>query len=84
MGLIMAAVFGLIVGAIARVLYPGSQQLSLLKTILLGIAGGFLAGLLGRMVGWYAAGQGAGIIASVLGAMLLIFIFKKMDEGKTI
>jgi uncharacterized membrane protein YeaQ/YmgE (transglycosylase-associated protein family) len=83
MGLIMAAVVGLIVGAIARILYPGNQQMSLLKTMLVGIGGGFLAGLLGRLVGWYPPGQGAGIIASVLGAMLVIWIAAKMQENRT-
>ncbi|MGQ0765847.1 MAG: GlsB/YeaQ/YmgE family stress response membrane protein [Gemmatimonadota bacterium] len=83
MGLIMAAVFGLIVGVLARVFYPGNQNMSMLKTMLVGIGGGLLAGLLGRMVGWYAPGQGAGIIASVLGAMFVIWIFAKRDEGRT-
>jgi uncharacterized membrane protein YeaQ/YmgE (transglycosylase-associated protein family) len=83
MGLIMAAVFGLLVGAVARILYPGGQQMSLLKTMLVGIGGGFVAGLLGRLVGWYSPGEGAGIIASVLGAMLLIYVFGKMQADRT-
>lgn len=80
MGLITAAVFGLIVGALARLFYPGRQDMSILKTMLLGIVGGFLAGLLGRLIGWYPAGQGAGLIASALGAMLVIWIVGKMQS----
>jgi uncharacterized membrane protein YeaQ/YmgE (transglycosylase-associated protein family) len=79
MGLIIAACFGLIVGALARVFYPGRQDMSLFKTMLLGLGGGFIAGVLGRAVGWYAPGEGAGLIASALGAMLLIWIFGKME-----
>ena len=81
MGLITAAIFGLIVGALARLFYPGRQDMSILKTMLLGIGGGFVAGLIGRMIGWYPAGQGAGLIASALGAMLLIWIVGKMQSN---
>jgi len=80
MGLIFAACAGLFVGAIARLLYPGTQDMSWLKTMLLGLGGGFLAGLLGRLTGWYGAGQGAGLIASVLGAMLILFLLGKRSS----
>ena len=80
MGLIVAACFGLLVGALARLFYPGRQDMGLLKTMFLGLGGGFVAGLLGRMVGWYHPGQGAGLIASALGAMLLIWMFGKMES----
>lgn len=81
MGLIFAALSGLLVGALARFFYPGRQDMGLLKTMLLGIGGAFVAGLLGRMVGWYHPGQGAGLIASALGAMLLIWVFGKMQSN---
>ncbi len=81
MGLIFAACFGLVVGALARLFYPGRQDMSILKTMLLGIGGGFVAGLIGRLVGWYPPGQGAGLIASALGAMLLIWAFGKMQSN---
>lgn len=77
MGLIWACVAGLIAGAIARFVYPGGQDMSWFKTMLLGLGGGFLAGLLGRLTGWYAPGQGAGLIASVLGAMLILWLLSK-------
>ena len=83
MGLIFSALAGLAVGGIARFFYPGSQQMGLLKTMLLGIGGGFIAGIVGRLVGWYSPGRGAGLIASVLGAMLLIYLFSKSDAHST-
>ena len=80
MGLIFAACEGLIVGALARLFTKGDDSMGLLKTMLLGFAGAMVAGLLGRTVGWYTPGQGAGIIASVLGAMLVLWIYKKMNS----
>jgi uncharacterized membrane protein YeaQ/YmgE (transglycosylase-associated protein family) len=77
MGLLYSAIVGLLVGFIARALFRGDDSMGLLKTMLLGIGGGFVAGLLGRLVGWYPPGEGAGLIASVLGAMLLLWLFRK-------
>ena len=78
MGLIGAIVVGLIVGALARWLMPGEQKMGWIMTILLGIAGSVVAGVIGRTLGWYEPGQGAGWIASVLGAVLLLFIGGKL------
>ena len=73
MGTILGTlVIGLIVGAIAKFLMPGRDPGGFLITILLGIAGAFLAGFLGRLIGWYEPGQPAGFIASIIGAMLLL------------
>lgn len=80
MGLIWACIMGLIAGAIARFIFPGAQQMSWLKTMLLGVGGALLAGLLGRAVGWYEAGEGAGLIASVVGALLIIFIVSRLPR----
>ncbi|MGQ0647081.1 MAG: GlsB/YeaQ/YmgE family stress response membrane protein [Gemmatimonadaceae bacterium] len=80
MGLIYSALAGLCAGAIARFLYPGAQAMSWLKTMLLGIGGGLLAGFVGRITGWYGPGQGAGLIASVLGALLILFIIAKRSK----
>lgn len=80
MGLVWAAIMGLVAGAIARFIFPGQQQMSWLKTMLLGIGGALLAWLIGRALGWYEAGQGAGLIASVLGALLIIFIVSKLPS----
>ena len=77
MGIIRMIVVGLIVGILARFFYPGAIHLNFIVTVLLGIAGSFLAGLIGMALHPAQRGQGlhpAGFIASVLGAMLLLFI----------
>jgi len=77
MGAILGTlVIGLIVGAIAKFLMPGRDPGGCLITILIGIAGAFIAGFLGRVVGWYEPGQPAGFIASVIGAMLLLLVYR--------
>lgn len=77
MGAILGTlVIGLIVGAIAKFLMPGRDPGGFLITILLGIAGAFLAGFLGRLIGWYEPGQPAGFIASIIGAMLLLLGYR--------
>lgn len=68
---------GLVVGVIAKFLMPGKDPGGIIITMLLGIAGSFIAGFLGRALGLYQPGQGAGIIASVFGAMLLLFIYRR-------
>jgi uncharacterized membrane protein YeaQ/YmgE (transglycosylase-associated protein family) len=75
-GLLGTLVIGLIVGAIAKLLMPGRDPGGCLITILLGIAGAFIAGYLGRVIGWYEPGEPAGFIASVIGAMLLLLIYR--------
>lgn len=69
-------VIGLIVGVIAKLLMPGRDPGGCLITILLGIAGAFVAGFLGRAIGWYKPGQPAGFIASVIGAMLVLLVYR--------
>jgi uncharacterized membrane protein YeaQ/YmgE (transglycosylase-associated protein family) len=69
-------VIGLVVGASAKLLMPGRDPGGCLITILLGIAGAFLAGFLGRSIGWYEPGQPAGFIASIIGAMLLLLAYR--------
>ena len=75
------AIVGLIVGAIARFLLPGEQKMGWILTSLLGIAGSLIAGFIGQAMGWYAPGQGAGWIASVVGAVVLLFIVQKLRGG---
>jgi len=76
MNLLWAIIIGLIVGAIAKLLMPGRDGGNILMTILLGIAGSLLAGFLGRAMGLYQEGQGAGIIASIVGAIILLFVYR--------
>lgn len=69
-------IIGLIAGAVAKWIMPGKDPGGLLVTMLLGIAGSLVAGYLGRAIGWYAEGQGAGFIMSVVGAIVLLAIYR--------
>lgn len=73
---------GLISGAIAKAIMPGVQNMGILLTICLGIAGSIVASFLGQTVGWYSAGQGAGFIGSVVGALLLLFVYGQIMKNK--
>ena len=75
------AIVGLIVGAIARLVTPGEQKMGWIMTILLGIGGSMLAGFVGQALGWYAMGQPAGWIASVVGAVVLLVVVQKLRGG---
>ncbi|HSW03294.1 GlsB/YeaQ/YmgE family stress response membrane protein [Aquabacterium sp.] len=68
------AIIGFVVGLIARAVLPGTQSLGIILTAVLGIAGSFVAGFIGQALGWYSAGQGAGFIGSVLGAVVLLLV----------
>jgi uncharacterized membrane protein YeaQ/YmgE (transglycosylase-associated protein family) len=77
MGIIIALIIGLIAGAAAKLLMPGRDPGGIVVTMLLGVAGSVVAYLLGRVVGWYGdAGEGPGIIASIIGAMVLLGIYR--------
>ena len=67
---------GLIVGAIAKLFMPGRDPGGVLVTMLIGIAGSIIAGFIGRAAGWYAEGEAAGFIASILGAVVLLAIYR--------
>jgi uncharacterized membrane protein YeaQ/YmgE (transglycosylase-associated protein family) len=73
-------VIGLVVGAIAKLLTPGRDPGGCIITILIGIAGAFVAGYLGRVVGWYQPGQPAGFIASIIGAKVLLLIYRMISK----
>jgi len=81
--LIWTAIIGLIIGAVAKLIMPGKNPGGWIVTILLGLAGSFVAGYLGRLVGWYQEGQTAGFIMSVLGAILLLYIYRLVTSRKT-
>jgi uncharacterized membrane protein YeaQ/YmgE (transglycosylase-associated protein family) len=78
MGLVTTIVVGLIVGALARWIMPGEQKMGWIMTILLGIGGSLGAGYVGQALGMYAVGEPAGWIASVVGALALLFIVQKL------
>jgi uncharacterized membrane protein YeaQ/YmgE (transglycosylase-associated protein family) len=74
--LIWALIIGLIVGAVAKLLMPGKDPGGIWITMALGVAGSLIATYLGRVLGLYATGQSAGFIMSVLGAMLLLLLYR--------
>ena len=82
MHLIWTLIIGLVIGAVAKLLMLGRDPGGIIVTMLLGIAGSFVATFLGQAIGWYRAGSGAGFIASVLGAMLLLFLYR-MFAGRS-
>jgi uncharacterized membrane protein YeaQ/YmgE (transglycosylase-associated protein family) len=77
-GIIGWIVFGLIVGVVAKLLMPGKDPGGFIITILLGIAGAMLGGLLGQMVGLYGPGEAAGLIMSVIGAVVLLLLYRML------
>lgn len=74
--------FGLLVGAIARALYPGPQSMGLFKTMLLGIGGSLLGGFVGYMLAGGSMLQGAGWIGSLIGAVALIAISQRRNSRR--
>ena len=75
-GILGWIVIGGLAGAIAKLLMPGRDPGGCIVTILLGIAGALLAGFLGRAIGWYEPNQGAGFIAAIVGAFLILLIYR--------
>lgn len=81
MGLVWTIVLGFVVGVVAKLIHPGRENMGFIITVLLGIAGSFLAGIIGQTFGWYRAGEGAGFIASVIMAILLLVVYGKLRGG---
>lgn len=77
-GIIGWIVIGLLAGGIAKLLMPGKDPGGCIVTILLGISGALVAGFLGNALGWYSQGQAGGFIAAVLGAILILFIYRML------
>ncbi|AFK61121.1 transglycosylase associated family protein [Advenella kashmirensis WT001] len=75
MSIIITIVIGFIVGLIARAVMPGNQSMGLILTTILGIVGSIVATYLGQAMGWYGQGDAAGWIASVVGAIIVLFIY---------
>lgn len=76
MGIIVTLIIGLVVGFVAKLLMPGRDPGGFIVTALLGIAGAFIANYFGRSMGYYQGNEPAGFIASVLGAMVLLGIYR--------
>ena len=75
-GILGWIVIGALAGIIAKAIMPGKDPGGCIVTILLGVAGALLAGFIGNAVGWYEPGQGAGFIAAIVGAILILLIYR--------
>jgi uncharacterized membrane protein YeaQ/YmgE (transglycosylase-associated protein family) len=83
-GVIGWILFGLIVGALAKLVMPGRDPGGIIVTMLLGIAGALIGGYLGRALGWYGPNDGAGFFVSFLGAILLLWIYRMIVARRTV
>lgn len=83
MHIIGSIIIGLIVGIIAKLLMPGKDPGGWIISILLGLGGSLLAGWMGRSLGWYNDGEPAGFIMSVVGAILILFIYRVVAKKKS-
>lgn len=72
MHILWMLIVGLVVGAIAKAVMPGRDPGGVIITMVIGVVGAMIAGFLGRSLGWYGENEGAGIIASILGAVILL------------
>jgi uncharacterized membrane protein YeaQ/YmgE (transglycosylase-associated protein family) len=77
-------VFGLIIGALAKLIMPGKDPGGIIVTILLGIVGALLGGWLGRVLGLYREGEAAGWFMALLGALLLLFLYRMVARRRTV
>ena len=84
MGILGWILFGLIVGAIAKFIMPGRDPGGIIVTILLGIAGALLAGFIGQQLGWYGPNDAAGYIAAILGAIVLLALYRVVVRNRTV
>ena len=81
--LIAWIVSGIIIGALAKLIMPGRDPGGLMVTMLLGIAGAMIGGILGRSLGFYDSGQGAGWIMSIVGAIVLLALYRMLAGSRT-
>jgi uncharacterized membrane protein YeaQ/YmgE (transglycosylase-associated protein family) len=80
--MIWTLVIGFVVGLIARLLKPGDDKLGIILTTVLGVAGAFAATYAGQALGWYQAGENAGFVGAVVGAIVLLAIVGALRKGK--
>ena len=85
MGILWIVVIGFVAGIIARMLAPGPNNPSgFILTVVLGIAGAFLATFIGQAIGWYRPDQGAGFISATVGALVVLFIWHRLVTARAI
>ncbi len=78
--LLWTIIIGFVAGAVAKLLMPGKDPGGFLITTGLGIAGALIATYLGRLIGWYQEGQSAGFIAAVVGAVIVLFVYRLIKK----
>ena len=78
MGVLGWVLFGLIVGVIAKLVMPGRDPGGIIVTMLIGVAGALLGGFIGRALNLYGPNEAAGLFMSVIGAVLLLFVYRKL------
>jgi uncharacterized membrane protein YeaQ/YmgE (transglycosylase-associated protein family) len=84
MGIIWTIIIGFIAGVVAKFIMPGSNEPSgFILTTVLGIVGAFVASYLGQALGWYAPGEGAGLIGAIVGAIVVLFVWGLIAKRKT-
>ena len=84
MGILGLILFGLIVGAVAKLVMPGRDPGGIIVTMLLGIAGAVLGGFIGRALGFYGEGEAAGFLMAFLGAVVLLALYRMMVRRRSI
>ena len=84
MGILGGILFGLIVGALAKLVMPGRDPGGIIITMLLGIAGAVLGGFVGRAMGFYGPGEAAGFLMSFVGAVLLLALYRMMVRRRAL
>ena len=82
--LIGAIIIGGIAGAIAKFIMPGRDGGGIIMTIILGIVGALVATFLGQALGWYAPGQSTGFIGSIVGAIIILFVYRLVIGRRTV
>ena len=82
-GIIGWIIIGGIAGMIAKLLMPGRDPGGCIITIILGVAGALLAGWIGHQIGWYNTGESAGFVAAVVGAFIILAIYRLITHRRT-
>jgi len=83
MGILGWILFGLVVGALAKLVMPGRDPGGIIVTMLIGIAGAVLGGFVGRALGWYGEGEPAGFVMSFVGAVLLLALYRMFTRRRS-
>jgi uncharacterized membrane protein YeaQ/YmgE (transglycosylase-associated protein family) len=83
MHILWTLIIGLVVGAVAKLLMPGRDPGGFIITAIIGVAGSFIAAFIGKSLGYYRAGTAPGFIASVLGAMVLLLLYRVVKRRTT-